>query len=48
MKKLLFFILSLNAVVAFAQDKPKEITSEFYGFVRFESFFRFLQRTKCW
>lgn len=39
MKKLLFFILSLNAVVAFAQDKPKEITSEFYGFVRFESFF---------
>lgn len=39
MKKLLTLLLLLNTVIAFSQDKPKEITTEFYGFVRFESFF---------
>ncbi len=39
MKKLLFLVLFLSTAFAFAQDKPKEITTEFYGFVRFESFF---------
>ncbi len=39
MKKLLALFLLLSTVIAFAQDKPKEITTEFYGFVRFESFF---------
>lgn len=39
MKKLLPLILLLICVMSFAQDKPKEITTDFYGFVRFESFF---------
>jgi hypothetical protein len=39
MKKLLTLVLLLSTIIAFAQDKPKEITTEFYGFVRFESFF---------
>jgi hypothetical protein len=39
MKKLFFLISVLCAATVFGQDKPKEVTSEFYGFVRFESFF---------
>jgi len=38
MKKLFSLLPILCAFIAFAQDKPKEITTEFYGFVRFESF----------
>lgn len=39
MRKLLPLVLLFLCIAAFAQDKPKEITTEFYGFVRFESFF---------
>lgn len=39
MKKLLSLILFFSTVIAFGQDKPKETSAEFYGFVRFESFF---------
>lgn len=39
MKKLLFLFLVLITGTAFGQDKPKEISTEFYGFIRFDSFF---------
>lgn len=38
MKKIALLFCLLCTFVAFAQEKPKEITTEFYGFVRFESF----------
>lgn len=38
MKKFLFLIFFLSTAIAFAQDKPKEINTEFYGFVRYEAF----------
>ena len=40
MKKLLFLLLLIISQISYGQDaKPKETTVEFYGFVRFESFF---------
>lgn len=39
MKKLFPLLLFFITAAAFAQDKPKEVSTEFYGFVRFESFF---------
>lgn len=40
MKKLIFLVLFTYALVGVAQEsKPKAPTMEFYGFVRFESFF---------
>ncbi|HET6556182.1 MAG TPA: hypothetical protein VFG54_02645 [Prolixibacteraceae bacterium] len=40
MKKLLLLLLVLSCVAAVAQDaKPKAVSMEFYGFVRFESYF---------
>jgi len=40
MKKLLFLLLFIISQISYGQDaKPKETTVEFYGFVRFESFF---------
>lgn len=39
MRKLFFLCLFLSSLFSFSQEKPKEISTEFYGFVRFESFF---------
>jgi len=40
MKKLFFLLLFIISQISYGQDaKPKETTVEFYGFVRFESFF---------
>ena len=40
MKKLFFLLLLISTQITYGQDaKPKETSTEFYGFVRFESFF---------
>lgn len=40
MKKLFFLLLLISTQITHGQDaKPKETSAEFYGFVRFESFF---------
>ena len=40
MKKLFFLLLLVSTQISYGQDaKPKDTTAEFYGFVRFESFF---------
>ena len=40
MKKLFFLLLLISTQISYGQDaKPKETSAEFYGFVRFESFF---------
>ena len=40
MKKLFFLLLLISTQISYSQEtKPKETSLEFYGFVRFESFF---------
>jgi len=40
MKKLVFLLLLISTQISYSQEaKPKETSTEFYGFVRFESFF---------
>jgi hypothetical protein len=39
MKKIIFLCLLLGTLSSIGQEKPKEVSTEFYGFVRFESFF---------